>query len=208
MMAVEASIRMPNVTSAAAAGYWPAFWMLGAGFRGNDLNWPGIGEIDIMENINGINKNWGTLHCGVDPGGPCHETTGIGGQRTCSQTTCQAGFHTYRVEYDRSVSPEKLRWYLDGVQFWQLNSNQVGATTWANALHHGFFIIFDVAIGGAFPAAFGGGPTAATTSGIPMLVNYVRVYSLKGSLSNPASIPSSVVPASIPSLASSTVKSP
>src|SRR5207245_10294655 len=119
----------------------------------------------------------------VNPGGPCNETTGIGGRRTCSKTTCQTGFHTYRLEYDRSVSPEEIRWYLDGVQFWQVNSTQVGTTTWANALHHGFFVILNVAIGGAFPGAFGGGPTDSTISGRPMLVNYVRVYTAGGSRS-------------------------
>jgi len=176
IMAVEASIQMPNVTGAAAAGYWPAFWMLGTQFRGNYLNWPSVGEIDIMENVNGLNKEWGTLHCGISQGGPCKETVGIGGQRVCSPKTCQAGFHTYRVDYDRSVSPEEIRWYLDGVKFWQVNSNQVDTTTWANALHHGFFIVLNVAMGGGFPAAFGGGPTDSTISGIPMLVDYVRVY--------------------------------
>jgi beta-glucanase (GH16 family) len=80
------------------------------------------------------------------------------------------------MEYDRSVSPEQLRWYLDGVNIFTVNSNQVGATTWNNALHHGFFIILDVAMGGGFPAAFGGGPTLSTTSGVPLLVDYVRVF--------------------------------
>ncbi len=61
---------MPNVTGAAAQGYWPAFWSLGAAFRGNYNNWPGIGEIDAMESVNGTNVEHGTLHCGVDPGGP------------------------------------------------------------------------------------------------------------------------------------------
>ncbi len=36
------------------------------------------------------------------------------------------------------------------------------ATTWANAVDHPFFIIFDLAMGGGFPAAFGGGPNAVT----------------------------------------------
>src|SRR5579885_963428 len=62
-LAVEASIQQPNVSGAAAAGYWPAFWMLGSAFRGNFLNWPGIGEIDIMEDINGLSSEFGTLHC-------------------------------------------------------------------------------------------------------------------------------------------------
>lgn len=178
-MAIEASIQMPNVTGAAAQGYWPAFWALGSAFRGNYNNWPGIGEIDAMENVNGTNVEYGTLHCGVDPGGPCNETSGLGGNKACSPTTCQAAFHTYRVEVDRSISPEQIRWYLDGVQFWQVSANNAGmdATTWANAVDHSFFIILNVAIGGGWP----GNPTSSTQSGVAMLVDYVRVYTTSGS---------------------------
>ncbi len=179
-LAVQASIQQPNVSGAAAAGYWPAFWMLGAAFRGNYLNWPGIGEVDIMEDINGLSSEFGTLHCGTSPGGPCNETTGIGsGQHACSG--CQTGYHTYRVELDRSVSPEQIRWYLDGTNFFTVSSTQVDATTWANAVDHSFFIIFDLAMGGGFPAAFGGGPTSSTQSGASMNVDYVRVYTASGS---------------------------
>lgn len=191
-LAVEASIQQPNLSGSAAAGYWPAFWMLGSAFRGNYLNWPGIGEVDIMEDINGLSSEFGTLHCGTSPGGPCNETTGIGsGQRACSG--CQTSFHTYRVELDRSVSPEQIRWYLDGNNFFTVNANQVDATTWANAVDHSFFIIFDLAMGGGFPAAFGGGPTSSTQSGGSMLVDYVRVYTAGGSTggSTPTPTPTS-----------------
>src|SRR5206468_10538557 len=54
--------------------------------------------------------------------------------------------------------------------------NRVDATTWANAVDHAFFIIFDLAMGGGFPAAFGGGPNAATVSGGQMNIDYVAVY--------------------------------
>jgi hypothetical protein len=40
-------------------------------------------------------------------------------------------------------------------------------------------VVQDVAMGGGFPDAFGGGPTGATVSGQPMLVDYVSV-STKG----------------------------
>jgi Carbohydrate binding module (family 6) len=173
---VEASLQQPNVSGAAAAGYWPAFWMLGAAARPvGATNWPSIGEIDIMEDINGLSSEFATLHCGTASAGPCNETTGLGsGQRACSG--CQTGYHTYAMEYDRSVSPEQIRWYLDGANFFTLNSTQVDATTWNNATHHGFFIILNVAMGGGFPAAFGGGPTGSTQSGVPMNVDYVAVY--------------------------------
>lgn len=171
-MAVEARIQLPNVTGASAQGYWPAFWMLGAPFRGNYTNWPSVGEIDILENINGTNTEYGTFHCGVNPGGPCNETNGIGGNTSGGNPTLQAAYHTYRVEFDKSVSPQQIRWYLDGVQFHTVNANQVDATTWDNATNHGFFIILNVAMGGGWP----GSPTRNTTSGVPMLVDYVRVF--------------------------------
>jgi len=158
--------------------------MLGAAARPvGATNWPGIGEIDVMEDINGRSSEFATLHCGVGQGGPCNETTGLGsGERACSG--CQTGFHTYAMELDRSTSPEQIRWYLDGTNFFTVNANQVDATTWANATHHGFFLILNVAMGGGFPAAFGAGaPTAATASGRPMLVDYVAVYSKGGSTS-------------------------
>jgi len=172
---VEARLQVPNVTGASALGYWPAFWMLGAPYRGNYQNWPSVGELDIMENTQGRNTIWGTMHCGTSPGGACNETTGIGSTTSCAGTTCQAGFHTYRMEWDRSVSPEAIRFYVDGTNYHTVAANQVDATTWANATNHGFFIILNVAMGGAFPAAFGGGPDAGTVSGRPMVVDYVQV---------------------------------
>ncbi|MFG2269007.1 glycoside hydrolase family 16 protein [Streptomyces chartreusis] len=174
---VESRIQVPNVTGAAAKGYWPAFWMLGGPYRGNYWNWPAVGELDIMENTQGMNTVFATMHCGTSPGGPCNETSGIGGNTTCSGTTCQAGFHTYRMEWDRSTSVEEIRFYLDGVNFHTVRANQVDATTWANATNHGFFVILNVAMGGGFPDAFGGGPDSGTQPGHSMVVDYVQVLS-------------------------------
>ncbi|MEU4238138.1 carbohydrate-binding protein [Actinoplanes sp. NPDC026619] len=177
---IEARLQQPNVSGAAAAGYWPAFWALGAAARPvGATNWPSIGEWDIMEDINGRSSVFGALHCGTNPGGPCNETTGItSGEHACSG--CQTAMHTYAVEYDRSTSPEQMRWYLDGTNYFTVNANQVDATTWNNATQHGMFVILNVAIGGGFPAAFGGGPTSATQSGVPMTVDYVAVYQSSG----------------------------
>ncbi|MET8946454.1 glycoside hydrolase family 16 protein [Streptomyces sp. NPDC004542] len=177
---VESRIQLPDVTGAAAKGYWPAFWMLGAPYRGNYQNWPGVGELDVMENVQGLNTDWATMHCGTNPGGPCNETSGIGGNTSCSGTTCQAGFHTYAMEWDRSTSPEEIRFYLDGVNFHTVRADQVDAATWADATNHGFFIILNVAMGGGFPAAFGGGPDSGTEPGHPMVVDYVQVLQSTG----------------------------
>ncbi|MFJ9008970.1 glycoside hydrolase family 16 protein [Streptomyces canus] len=182
---VEARIQMPNVTGTAAEGYWPAFWALGAPYRGNYQNWPSVGELDIMENVQGMNRVWATMHCGTNPGGPCNETTGIGNNVACPGSTCQSAFHTYTMEWDRSVSPETIRFLVDGAQFHSVNASQVDATTWANATGHGFFLILNVAMGGAFPDAFGGGLDSGTQSGVPMTVDYVQVLSASGSGTTP-----------------------
>ncbi|MGW0431232.1 carbohydrate-binding protein [Micromonospora sp. NPDC003197] len=183
VLAIEGRIQMPNVTGAAAAGYWPAFWALGAPFRGNYWNWPGIGEFDIMENVNGINSVWGVLHCGVAPGGPCNEFTGIGASRTCPGASCQSAFHTYRFEWDAGASPQQLRWYVDGQQYHTVTQAQVGEPHWTNMTSHaGYFLLLNLAMGGAFPNAIAGSttPTAATVSGRSMLVDYVAVWSRGG----------------------------
>jgi hypothetical protein len=191
ILRVQAAIRLPQTgVGPQAAGYWPAFWMLGAPFRGDYLNWPSIGEIDVMENINGRPTAFSTLHCGVPTGGPCNETNGLGG--ATDNATLQDGFHTYAMELDKSIEPNQLRFYLDGFNFFTINQTQVPADTWTNATDHGFFIILDVAMGGAFPWAecnffpHAGGcsgftpfpqvVTQDTVSGVPMTVAYVAVY--------------------------------
>ncbi|HEY0641008.1 MAG TPA: glycoside hydrolase family 16 protein [Pseudonocardiaceae bacterium] len=179
ILRIEGRIQMPNVTGEAALGYWPAFWALGSPYRGNWWNWPGIGEYDIMENVNGINSVWAVLHCGVAPGGPCNENNGIGASRACPGSTCQSAFHTYRFEWDRSITPNQFRWYVDGIQYHSVSQAQLPADTWNNMTSHaGYFILLNVAMGGAFPDGVAGRvtPVPATVPGRPMLVDYVAVY--------------------------------
>jgi hypothetical protein len=184
---MESVIQQPNVTTANGAGYWPAFWELGSTLR-TGTPWPTSGEVDILEDINGRSSVFGTLHCGVSPGGPCNESSGIGsGEHACAG--CQTGYHDYAVEIDRSTSPEQIRWYLDGVNYFTVKATQVDATTWANAVDHPFFIIYDLAMGGGFPAAFGGGPNASTVSGGQMNVDWVAVYNKGPGSTTPPTTP-------------------
>ncbi|EFH83787.1 glycoside hydrolase family 16 protein [Ktedonobacter racemifer] len=195
---ITASLQQPNVSGSAALGYWPAFWTLGTPFR-TDHNWPHDGEIDIMEDVNGLSSVYGTLHCGVSPGGPCNETTGIGsGKRACSG--CQTGYHTYTEIIDRSVSPEQIRWYLDGVNYFTVSASQVDAATWSSAVDHSFFIIFDLAIGGGFPNGVSGTntPTSATQPNVPMLVDNVQVYTSSGTAPTPTPTPVGSTPTPTP----------
>ncbi|SDQ92115.1 glycoside hydrolase family 16 protein [Thermostaphylospora chromogena] len=183
VLRIEGRIQMPNVTGDAALGYWPAFWALGSPYRGNYQNWPGIGEFDIMENVNGLNQVWGVLHCGVAPGGPCDEFNGLGASRACPGSSCQEAMHTYRFEWDTSVSPNQLRWYVDGQLYHTLRQDQFDATTWNNMTGHGgYFLLLNVAMGGGFPNGVAGfdTPTSATVPGRSMLVDYVAVWHSDG----------------------------
>ena len=194
-MEVSASIKQPN--PATGLGYWPAFWMLGAGFRSSGAgtsgtmdcaNWPSTGEIDIMEDVNALSEHSGTLHCGTDPGGPCDETTGLGsGLVACSG--CQTGYNTYSVIVNRTnTSDESITYYLNGTAYYTVTESQVGTATWQAAVDHGFFLILDVAIGGGYPNGVCGctSPSSSTTSGAPMSVGYVAVYTTTGASASPS----------------------
>jgi hypothetical protein len=174
---VSASIQQPT----GGLGYWPAFWMLGPG------QWPENGEIDIMEDVNALSEVSGTIHCGVDPGGPCNESNGIGsGLRACGG--CQSGFHTYSMILNRTnTSNESITFYLDGASYFSVSESQVGTSTWQQAYDHNLSVIFDLAMGGGYPNGVCGctTPTGSTASGGTMQVAWVAAYSTSGGGSTP-----------------------
>jgi len=176
-MMVTASIKQPGVPH--ALGYWPGFWMLGR------TAWPGTGEMDILEDVDGLSMDSGTLHCGnltqKNPNGtfgPCHETYGLGsGLRPCPG--CQTSFNTYSVIIDRRYpGHEQVRWYLNGHEFYSVSESRVGAAAWTKGVDDGHSILLDVAVGGAFPdtQCRCSTPTSQTSSQGTMVVRYVSVY--------------------------------
>lgn len=177
---VEGSVQLPEVTGEEAEGYWPAFWALGSPYRGDYWNWPEIGEFDFMESVNGLDWVAGTLHCGIEPGGPCDEPIGIGQETDCVTGPCiGGGFHDFAFEWDESVSPTELRWYINGEQFHSIDESELPADVWADFTEHsGYFILINLAMGGGMPDAVAEKetPTEVTESGHSLLVDYVRVY--------------------------------
>ncbi|GAA0510815.1 hypothetical protein Ade02nite_45790 [Paractinoplanes deccanensis] len=184
----SAVIKQPDVAN--ALGYWPGFRATGAAFRGNYTNWPGIGETDIMTDVNGRGQLAQTLHCGTAPDGPCAEYTGrSSGFASC--TGCKTGYHEYAQVIDRTKTDEEIRFYLDGRQTWVVRESQAGVTAWRAAVQHGFFLRLDLAIGGSLPNAVAGRttPTADTTSGGVLSVDSVSVARATGGTPAPMTDP-------------------
>ncbi len=175
---MTASILQPNPAN--GLGYWPAFWALGSPMRTGG-GWPASGEIDMMEDVNGLNEASQTLHDSAGSSGhPLIACPGAG-------SGCQTGYHTYSVVLDRTnTSAETLQFLMDGTVESTTTEASVGTAAWQAAIDHGFFIIFDLAMGGNYPNGIAGftTPTSATSSGGSMSVGYVAVYE-KGGNSTP-----------------------
>jgi len=175
---MTAEVEQPNVAN--GTGYWPAFWALGSPMRTGG-GWPQSGEIDMMEDVNGSNEASQTLH----------DSAGSSGHAliACPNTasSCQTGYHTYSVIVDRTnTSAEDLEFLMDGTVESTITEASVGTAAWQAAIDHGFFIIFDLAMGGNYPDPLCNctAPTSATTSGGVMSVGYTAVYE-KGGNSTP-----------------------
>jgi hypothetical protein len=167
-MEMTASIEQPD--PADGLGYWPAFWALGSPGRTGGT-WPTEGEIDMMEDVNGLNEASQTLHDSANS--PGHALM------ACPTTGCQTGYNTYSVIINRvDTSAEYLEFLMDGTVESTITEASVGTTAWQDAIDHGFFIIFDLAMGGNYPDGICDctAPTSATTSGGTMSVQYVAVY--------------------------------
>ena len=150
----EARIKIPR-----GQGIWPAFWMLGADI--GQAGWPRCGEIDIMENI-GREPDLvhGTLH------GPGYSgAKAIGKPQRLDKGTYADDYHVYAVEWE----PRAIRWYRDGILYHTARPDAVSGD-WV--FEHPFFLILNLAVGGAWP----GNPGATTAFPQQMLVDYVRVY--------------------------------
>jgi beta-glucanase (GH16 family) len=162
---VEARLRLP-----AAAGLWPAFWLLGSDISAT--GWPDCGEIDVMENVPanvpgglGADVIKSTLH------GP-----GYSGVQGVGRTLKFPGggrvddeFHVYGVIW----SPGKIEFYVDDPArpyFKATPKSLPKGKHWV--FDKPFFIIMNLAVGGSWPK----NPDATTPNPARMLVDYVRVY--------------------------------
>ena len=181
-MEMTALIEQPD--PAHGLGYWPAFWALGSPERAGGS--PGTsGELDMLEAVNGLNEAAQFIHTAA--GGSGHPLIAC----PAAGSGCQTGYHTYSVIINRTnTSAEYLQFLMDGRVESTYTEAHIGTTAWQEAFDQGFFIIFDLAMGGHYPNGVCGctTPTSATTSGASMSVSYVAVYE-KGGNSTPTATP-------------------
>ncbi|KAI0877499.1 glycoside hydrolase family 16 protein [Hypoxylon argillaceum] len=174
VMMVSANLLVGDNAAAAKQGIWPAFWLLGEAVR-QGTAWPRCGEIDIFEQVNGVATGHGTLHCGDNPGGPCHETTGRSGTVPMALT----GFHTWSVKIDLTNADwraQTIAFMLDGATYYTVSGADLNdGPVWSTLAHSPMYMILNVAVGGDWPGA----PNAATLDGYGamMEVQWAAVYS-------------------------------
>jgi beta-glucanase (GH16 family) len=158
---VEVRAKLP-----AAAGTWPAIWTLGANsnetgnFFGNQYGsgqWPGCGEIDIMEQT-GWDKNtiishfhWGDRTTG--------EYKNQGG--TAPVTNASGDFHIYTMEWTGS----SIKTFVDEELVYELpNSSE-------KPYDHPHYLLLNIALGGNL-----GGEVPENFTDATFEIDYVRVY--------------------------------
>ncbi|KAL3478331.1 concanavalin A-like lectin/glucanase domain-containing protein [Aspergillus californicus] len=180
---VEARVKTGCAVTAKQQGIWNAFWALGASFRGNYQNWPGVSEWDMMEVINGQNTVHNVLHCGVAPNGPCNEFVGLanGGRPWTKCNWHYVGFEVDRTQVTAAGvelwRQNTLTWYVDGKQTHRVTGKDINDwDTWNKIAYQGHFLLLNVAIGGDWPGA----PNAQTVdaAGVRLEVDYVRVWNV------------------------------
>lgn len=138
-------------------GYWPAFWMLGANF--GSVGWPACGEIDIMETVNSLNTDFGTIHWG-NPGST-HVSFGVNTGMNFPS------WNTFAINWDANA----ITWLLNGNAYGSANiQNNINNT---GAFHGPFFIILNFAVGGDWP----GNPASNTVFPANYNIDYVHVGS-------------------------------
>lgn len=153
---MEARINLPS-----GKGTWPAFWMMP---DDQSDGWPKCGEIDIMEEV-GYHPNYtsSSIHT------QSYNHT-INTQKTKEIYTAGAEgeFHVYACEW----TPEELKFFVDGKQFFSFRNDGKGSVaTWP--FNKPFYITLNLAWGGSW-----GGAQGVNENALPaiMQIDYVRVF--------------------------------
>lgn len=153
---IEARMQVPP-----GQGLWPAFWLLGADI--DAVNWPGCGEIDVVEVIG---REPARAHATVH-GASFHGGGGIHAAYELPRGALSDAPHVYALEWE----PGELRFYLDDVHYQTVRPGDLPRPDeWP--FEKPFFLIVNLAVGGTWP----GLPDATTPFPAQLRVDWVRVY--------------------------------
>jgi len=151
---IEARIKVPQ-----GQGLWPAFWLLGDNIT--EVDWPGCGEIDIMEVIgHQPNVVHGSTHYTNSENRAASTTQGYDSGENLSE-----GYHVYRLD-----------WTNESMIF-SVDDNVIQETFIEEDMKEFLrphYIILNVAVGGNWP----GLPDESTVFPQTMYVDWVRYYSI------------------------------
>jgi beta-glucanase (GH16 family) len=146
----------------AGNGLWPAIWLLGE--NRPLIDWPGCGEVDIMEILGRApDTMFTTIHYvnSENKKGESQKAHTLGGANFSDD------YHVYSLEW----TPNELQFSLDGVPIYQ---EQLQTDMKEFLRPH--YLILNLAIGGYWP----GNPDASTPFPSSLNVDYVRYYSIDG----------------------------
>ncbi|MFY0607208.1 MAG: glycoside hydrolase family 16 protein [Cyclobacteriaceae bacterium] len=150
---VDVRAKMPQ-----GQGIWPAIWMLGDNI--SEIDWPGCGEIDIVELLgHQPEKMYSTIHY-TD-----FENSHAESQQSHELTTgsFSDSYHVFSVDW----TPQSLSFRVDGMTI-----NEIPIETDMKEFRRSFYLIMNVAVGGNWP----GYPDNTTILPQKMMVDYVRVF--------------------------------
>jgi beta-glucanase (GH16 family) len=151
-------------------GTWPAVWLLGknineaGGYFDSNFgttNWPGCGEIDIMEHGIFPSKPQDFIQSALHTPSSSGNTVNHGGTIA---SDLQNSYHVYSMNW----SPYKISFLLDDVIFYTYNPAVKDASTWPFDKEQ--YLLLNIAMGGI------AGNIPATFNRAAMDIDYVRVY--------------------------------
>ncbi|MDR1190038.1 MAG: glycoside hydrolase family 16 protein [Verrucomicrobiales bacterium] len=143
-------------------GTWPAIWTLGLPPAGEPRpDWPGCGEIDIMENVG---KDPARIHANIHCAAYNHMKRNGRGNSITAPAPWE-DFHEYAVEWH----PDRLEFFFDDQRYFVYRKEGDDTAVWPYATPH--YLILNLAIGGAW-----GGEVDVALLPHRFEVDYVRYY--------------------------------
>lgn len=157
---IEVRAKLP-----AGRGLWPAIWMLPTDWSYGD--WPGSGEIDIMENV-GFKPDtvFGSVHTKR-----FNHVIGTQFTKGFRLTDAYTKFHVYAIEW----YPDRITFFVDDKAYATFRNTGKGPDEWP--FDKRFHLLLNVAVGGGWGGAKGVDESIFPRS---MEVDYVRVYQAPG----------------------------